>query len=130
MQDDIDYSRAQNLAIKSQVQLEEYLEILDPERAGYVTYSHFLEICALELQNKSDETEAEEVDTALRLFTRGIDRPITLQDLRGVAKTLKEDVGDDVLRAMILEANGGKGVTRGVDREGFREVMTRAGVFK
>ncbi len=93
-------------------------------------YSHFVEICALELQNKSEETEAEEVEAALRLFTKGIDRAITIQDLRNVARTLKEDVGDDVLRAMILEANGGAGVNSGVDKEGFREVMMRAGVFK
>ena len=125
-----DGSRAQGLAPKSQSQLEEYLEILDPEKDGYVTYPHFVEICALDLQNKSTETEAEEVDAALRLFTKGADRAITLQDLRNVARTLKEDVGDDVLRAMILEANGGAGVNRGVDKEGFREVMMRAGVFR
>ena len=95
-----------------------------------MAYPHFLEICALELANKSVETEEEEVDAAMRLFTKGMDRPITLQDLRGVARTLKEDVGEDVLRAMVLEANGGTGVGRGVDREGFREVMVRAGVFR
>jgi hypothetical protein len=31
---------------------------------------------------------------------------------------------------MISEANGGAGVGRGVDKEGFREVMIRAGVFQ
>jgi hypothetical protein len=55
---------------------------------------------------------------------------INLNDLRAVARTLKEDVGDDVLKAMILEANGGRGVGRGVNVEDFRGVLTRAGVFQ
>ena len=125
-----DKSRAQNLAPKSHSQLAEYLQILDPSSDGYVTYPHFLEICAIQLNNKDNTTTDEDVDAAMKLFTRGVSRPITIQDLRGVAKTLKEDVGEDVLRAMVLEANGGEGVGRGVEKEAFRGVMVRAGVFQ
>ena len=43
---------------------------------------------------------------------------------------MKEDeVGDDLLRDMILEANGGDGVAAGVNVEQFRDVLSRAGVF-
>ncbi len=50
--------------------------------------------------------------------------------LRRIAKELKEDVSDDVMRDMILEANGGDGVNRGVGMPDFEGVMRRAGVFK
>lgn len=72
-----------------------------------------------------------EVDTAFRLFTRGTDGPITLGHLRGIARELKEDanVGEDLLRDMILEANGGAGVNAGVSKEEFWDVLKRAGVF-
>jgi hypothetical protein len=49
-----------------------------------------------------------------------------------VARELKEDVGDDVLMDMIVEANGevGRdGWRRGVDVREFEEVLRRAGVF-
>ncbi|KAL2760540.1 hypothetical protein ACRALDRAFT_2024498 [Sodiomyces alcalophilus JCM 7366] len=58
------------------------------------------------------------------------DGVITLGDLKRVAAVLKEDVGDDVLRDMILEANAGAGVQAGVAREEFEDVMRRAGVWK
>lgn len=58
------------------------------------------------------------------------DDVITLGDLKRVAAVLKEDVGDDVLRDMILEANAGAGVQAGVAKEEFEDVMRRAGVWK
>jgi Ca2+-binding EF-hand superfamily protein len=71
-----------------------------------------------------------EVDAAFQLFTKGTDGPITLGHLRRIARELKEDsLGDDLLRDMILEANGGAGVNAGVTLEQFHDVMTRAGVF-
>lgn len=70
-----------------------------------------------------------EVDTAFQLFTRGTDGPITLSHLRRIARELKEDSGDALLRDMILEANGGAGVDVGVSLEQFHEIMLRAGVF-
>lgn len=110
------------------------METLDPDSSGYVTYPHFVALCAIQLKSKTDETKAEEVETAFNLFhpsqaVAGQDQVIRLQDLRAVAKTLKEDVSDDVLKAMILEANGGKGIGTGVTMEDFRAIMIRAGVF-
>lgn len=115
--------------------MQEFLETLDPESEGYVTYPHFLALCALQLKSKPDETKAEEVETAFNLFhpspgTSDGEQVIRLQDLRAVAKVLKEDVSDDVLKAMILEANGGRGVGSGVSMEDFQAILTRAGVFK
>lgn len=52
-----------------------------------------------------------------------------MNHLKRIARELKEDsVGEELLRDMILEANGG-GVGEGVTREQFRDVMDRAGVF-
>ncbi|KAK5094284.1 hypothetical protein LTR70_004176 [Exophiala xenobiotica] len=100
---------------KSQKDMDEYIEILDPESEGYVTYTHFVELAAIQINNKSDETKDEEVEKAFKLFTSG--------------GLLNQDVGDDVLKAMIVEANGGNNVGSGVDMEHFREVMSRAGIF-
>ncbi|RMZ84754.1 hypothetical protein DV737_g1010, partial [Chaetothyriales sp. CBS 132003] len=126
------HNSAQGLGAKNKQDLDEFVEILDPEGEGYVTYAHFVELCALQLKNKSAETRDEEVEEAFALFMQGgsSDGTITLQHLRNVARVLKEEVGDDVLKAMILEANGGQGVARGVDVQHFREVMVRAGVFQ
>ncbi|KAL6248587.1 hypothetical protein RBB50_004842 [Rhinocladiella similis] len=129
-----DAFRAQGLAPKSQTEMQEFIDTLDPDSSGYVTYPHFLALCALQLKSKTDEAKDEEVQTAFDLFHPGQnpanqEQVIRLQDLRLVAKTLKEDVSDDILKAMILEANGGQGIGRGVNVEDFRAVMTRAGVF-
>lgn len=71
-----------------------------------------------------------EVDTAYRLFTQDSHGPITLNHLRRIARDLKEDnVGDDLLKDMIREANGGDVLQKGVTLEQFRDVMSRAGVF-
>lgn len=43
---------------------------------------------------------------------------------------LKEDVDENVLRDMILEANGGAGVGKGVEKEEFEGVMRRANVWR
>jgi len=78
------------------------------------------------------ESNAEEVSAAYKLFTHGGAGPITVAHLRRVAKELREDVPDDVLKDMILEANGGvKGKGRdigGVSLEDFESVMKRAGL--
>ncbi|KIV93524.1 hypothetical protein PV10_04734 [Exophiala mesophila] len=138
--------RAQSLHPKSASQLTSILETLDPTSTGYVTYAHFVAICALQLSTKTDETRAEEVNDAFALFTNVAGRRtpsgpvasvnvdgepvINLHDLRAVARLLKQDVSDDVLKAMILEANQGKGVGKGVTVDDFRGVMVRAGVFQ
>ncbi len=115
--------------------MQDFIETLDPDSSGYVTYPHFLALCAIQMKSKTDEAKDEEVETAFNLFSPGQGLPnqepvIRLQELRKVAKTLKEDLSDDVLKAMILEANGGQGVGKGVNMEDFRAVLTRAGVFQ
>jgi hypothetical protein len=50
--------------------------------------------------------------------------------LKRVAKVLKEDVEEDLLKDMILEANGGAGVGQGVEKDEFEGVMRRAGVWR
>ena len=52
-----------------------------------------------------------------------------MSHLRRVARDLKEDVSDELLRDMIREANGGEGISKGVTVEQFWSVMERAGAF-
>jgi len=56
-----------------------------------------------------------EVEHAYRLFTRETDGPILVSHLKKVARDLKEDVSDELLRDMIREANGGDGLHAGVN---------------
>lgn len=70
-----------------------------------------------------------EVEHAFKLFTRGSDGPITLGNLRRVARDLKENVDDDLLKDMIKEANATSSVNNGVNIQQFRDVMIRAGLF-
>jgi Ca2+-binding EF-hand superfamily protein len=110
--------------------LREIIETLDPESEGYVTYPHFLALCAIQLKNKTDDSRTEDVKKAFQLFLpRGGEQIIRIQDLRAVAKVLKEDVSEDLMKAMILEANGGRGINAGVSREEFQEIVKRAGGF-
>ncbi|KAA6408609.1 MAG: hypothetical protein FRX48_07691 [Lasallia pustulata] len=114
----------------STAELRELTETVDPTAEGFVSYEHFVAVAALKLQSRSDESQREEVETAFRLFTRGDGQGrITMADLRRVARELKEDVSDQVLRDMIMEANGGSGVIKGVGVGEFEGVMKRAGVF-
>lgn len=100
-------------------------------------------MCALKLhaRDRSSASHYREVDEAFALFTGndpsaagGDDKDgagvITMAHLRRVAATLREEVGEDVLRDMILEANGGAGVGKGVKKEEFEAVMRRAGVWR
>lgn len=93
-------------------------------------------ICALKLRARdqgSSGAHAGEVDEAFSLFTgtgTGEGGVITLAHLRRVAAVLKEEVDDDLLRDMVLEANGGAGVGRGVRKSEFEHVMRRAGVWR
>ncbi|KAI0119193.1 EF-hand [Daldinia grandis] len=123
----------------SKPELAEFLEILDPDDEGYASYEPFVALCALKLHAREAGPAAEEVDEAFRLFTGGgsagaggggEDEVLTLSHLRRVAMTLKQDVDDQLLKDMILEANGGAGVGKGVGRAEFEEVMRRAGAWK
>ncbi|KAK6952253.1 hypothetical protein Daesc_006788 [Daldinia eschscholtzii] len=135
----------------SKSELAEFLEILDPDDEGYASYEPFVAICALKLHARDTSgPAAEEVDEAFRLFIGGgtggggmgggmggsmgnggeDEVVLTLSHLRRVAMTLKQDVDDQLLKDMILEANGGAGVGKGVGRAEFEEVMRRAGAWK
>jgi hypothetical protein len=96
----------------------------------------------------SEEAHRQELDEAFGLFVGGnqphppssssghgsADPVITLAHLKRVAALLKqgeeEGVTDELLRDMILEANGGAGVAAGVRKEEFDLVMRRAGVWR
>ncbi|KXT10625.1 hypothetical protein AC579_6626 [Pseudocercospora musae] len=111
--------------------LQELLEVADPEDSGWVPFEHFLPVAALQLNRvkgeADEERQQEEVDKAYALFVNGQDRPITIADLKRISKELREDVPDNVLKDMIREATGGS--LGGVSKENFESVMRRAGVF-
>jgi len=120
---------ALNAPAKDQAEWHELLETIDPDGVGVVSYEHFVAVAALKMHARDDDPEAinEEVAKAYNLFTKGEDRAITLADLKRVAKDLREDVSDSVLKDMIREATGGG--LGGVGFEDFEGVMRRAGVF-
>lgn len=120
---------ALNAPPKDNAELAELIETVDPDESGWVDYERFVAIAALKLHARQDDPEAqsEEVRRAYALFTRGQEREIGIGDLRRVAKELREDVPENVLRDMIREATGGG--LGGVSLEDFEGVMTRAGVF-
>jgi hypothetical protein len=118
---------------KDKAELAEFVSILDPDDEGFATYPTFVAICALKLHAREQSSDAHlrDVDEAFTLFTGAPDAPtITLTHLKRVAATLKEEVSDDLLMDMILEANGGAGVGRGVKKSEFEEVMRRAGIWR
>jgi Ca2+-binding EF-hand superfamily protein len=124
-------NRALGLPPTDSTELSDILTALDPTATGFVPYAPFVSASAAKLRSRDDDAMAAEVDDAFQLFTRGSDGPIiTLSHLRRIARDLKEDgVGDDLLKDMILEANGGAGLSAGVTLEQFHDVMSRAGVF-
>ncbi|CEJ58422.1 Putative EF-hand superfamily Ca2-modulated protein [Penicillium brasilianum] len=112
-------------------ELADILSAVDPTSTGYVAYSAFVTAVAAKLHSQDDDARVAEVDTAYQLFTRGSDGPISLSHLRRIARELKEDsIDDNLLKDMIIEANGGAGLSSGVTLEQFHDVMIRAGVFK
>ncbi|KAL2059171.1 hypothetical protein ABVK25_000463 [Lepraria finkii] len=60
----------------------------------------------------------------------GEDGKITMGCLRRVARELKEDVPEQGLRDMLLEANGGSGVGRGVGIKDFEGGDEKGGSFQ
>ena len=116
----------------SSSELQDLLDAADPEDTGAISYAHFVAVAALKISNRSEESQQREVEDAFRLFTSmgGEDGKITMACLRKVARELKEDVGEQAMKDMLLEANGGSGVGRGVGLRDFEGVMRRAGVFR
>ncbi|KAJ5101965.1 hypothetical protein NUU61_004187 [Penicillium alfredii] len=121
---------ALGLSPSDSTELADILSALDPTLTGFVPYAPFVSVAAAKLHSRGDDALTAEVDDAYQLFTRGSDGPITLSHLRRIARELKEDsVDDGLLRDMVLEANGGAGLSAGVTLEQFHDVMSRAGVF-
>jgi Ca2+-binding EF-hand superfamily protein len=120
---------ALNAPPKDNAELSELIETVDPDDSGWVDYERFIAIAALKLHARHDDPDAlnEEIQRAYALFTKGQDRDISINDLRRVAKELREDVPENVLKDMIREATGGG--LGGVNIEDFEGVMNRAGVF-
>ena len=118
-----------------------------------MSYEHFVAVAALKLEARGADERRGEVREAWGLFVGrgggagdgggggfaggededgdgdGDQRRITIADLRRVARELKEEVSEEVLRDMILEANGGRSVQSGVGVREFEGVMRRVGVF-
>ncbi|KAF2489746.1 hypothetical protein BU16DRAFT_518352 [Lophium mytilinum] len=138
--------------------VKEILSTLDPLSTGLVPFIPFLSYAAICIHDREpgsaspsaspestsrkakgkqkattapSTTSQRDVNEAYALFTRGNPGPITLAHLRRVAKELREEVDDEVLRDMIREANGNvaAGALGGVGVEEFEGVMRRAGVF-
>ncbi|KAJ5279236.1 pisatin demethylase [Penicillium angulare] len=121
---------ALGLPPEDSTELSEILSALDPTLTGYIPYSPFVSVAAAKLRSRDDDSMAAEVDDAYNLFTKGSTGPISLGHLRRIARELKEDsVDDNLLKDMIMEANGGAGLNAGVTLEQFHDVMSRAGVF-
>jgi Ca2+-binding EF-hand superfamily protein len=83
-------------------------------------------------RTRTSDSHAQEVDEAFKLFSAGGgEGKITLATLKRVAKALKlEEATDEVMRDMILEANGGAGVGKGVEKDEFEVIMRKAGVWR
>jgi len=52
-----------------------------------------------------DRDKQEEVDKAYNLFTGGTDGPITLAHLKRVARVINENVSEETLKDMLMEAS-------------------------
>ncbi|KAI9718045.1 MAG: hypothetical protein M1812_004303 [Candelaria pacifica] len=120
---------ALGLPPKDKDEQAEIIETVDPTESGFATYAPFLTICALKLKSRDSDDISNEIETAYRLFTGGGEGPITMAHLRRIARDLREEVPEQTLKDMILEANGGGGVNHGVGVQDFEGVMRRAGVF-
>ncbi|KAF8472124.1 hypothetical protein BDZ91DRAFT_717259 [Kalaharituber pfeilii] len=106
----------------SREELEEILDTLDPEKEGIVMWDTFARLCALKMKYRDEQAE---LRNAYYLFTNGTEGPITIFDLKRIAKELKENVTDEQLEDMLMEASGGMTVSF----EDFEGVMKRAGVI-
>lgn len=117
------------------------LDAVDPESVGKISYEDFVAVAALQLLARNDGDLEEEVETAFRLFMeageekgredKGRER-ITVNGLRRIAKALGENIKEDMIRDMVMEANGmgPEGIGKGVGREDFAGIMRRTGMLR
>ena len=105
-------------------ELAEILDTVDPDNSGEVEYARFLEVVELKMRYRDVKAEVED---AYELFQPD-EGGIGLEELRRVARELKEEVSEEELREMLEVATGGDGKGR-VGLTEFEEVMRRAGVI-
>lgn len=117
------------------------LDAVDPESVGEISYEDFVAVAALQLLARNDDDLEKEVETAFRLFIEAGDEKgkedkrrerITVNGLRRVAKALGENIKEDVMRDMVMEANGmgPEGIGKGVGRGDFEGIMRRIGMLR
>lgn len=117
------------------------LDAVDPESVGEISYEDFVAVAALQLLARNDADLEEEVETAFQLFMEAGEEKgnedkrresITVNGLRRVAKALGEKINEDVIRDMVMEANGmgPEGIGKGVGREDFGGIMRRIGMLR
>lgn len=117
------------------------LDAVDPESVGEISYEDFVAVAALQLLARNDADLEEEVETAFQLFMEAGEETgkedkrlerITVNGLRRVAKALGEKINEDVIRDMVMEANGmgPEGIGKGVGREDFGGIMRRIGMLR
>jgi centrin-1 len=99
-----------------------HLKSITSDTGNEVDFDMFLDIVAIKMQQRD---QSEVVDTAFRLFDVNDTGKITLHDLRRIAKELGEDIKEEGLMDMMVEA----GNLDGIGRKQFEEVMGRAGMW-
>ena len=120
------------------------------ENAMYKLYPNVVELYHWWYSHLVDRDEQAEAKTAYHLFTGNTDGPITIFDLKRIARQLKENVTDGQLEDMLLEASGKMTVNQYVNswttpnnqtkhhslqllicniRGEFEEIMKRAGML-
>lgn len=128
-------------ASKTKRETRDLLDAVDPESVGEISYEDFVAVAALQLLARNDDDLEEEVETAFRLFVEAGEEKgredkrrerITVNGLRRVAKALGENIKEDVIRDMVMEANGmgPEGIGKGVGREDFAGIMKRIGMLR
>lgn len=127
---------ALNIAPDSKSEFRDLLSAADPEDDGEIPYANFVAVAALKINAQGADDRRQEIEDAFQLFLSmggsGLagraaqeEGKINYATLKRVAALLKDEIKEDALRDMILEANGGAGVEKGVTLDEFEEVMKR-----
>lgn len=101
-------------------EFEEIVRTIDPDSIGKIYFEPFAEVISLKLESQNTGSQHnEQVVEALRLFTDGEDREITLQDLQRVAAEVKDNPTLEELREMMM----GK---QSISLKEFEDIMKQA----
>lgn len=115
-------------ASAKQTEIEEAFRLFTGGGPGPITVAHLRRV-ARELHQLDDDDDDD--DDGGGRVGQGGRKAVRAKKGKGKAKAgaAAAKVDDEMLRRMILEANGNAGVARGVKLEDFKAVMVRAGVF-